>query len=422
MSLISWFDNRTLYGCQCMLSVMFAILFLWMRRAYPMVRGVRSMACAFLVAIPGSFLLLSRGRIADFLAINVADMLSVVCFVLLYDGIVRFLGRRPRLWVVAGAGAVNVCLVYYSTAIRPNLVLRIVAMGMVAALIRGMTGWELLRGSAERAIRAGSGCLERSANRANGGGVTRFFGMFLAALAGIGILRISMILIFGIPGSGIQRSTLQTTTGLLSVAYIGVYGLCFLTMTGHELITRSQEESERDLLSGALNRRGIEARLVTELKRSNRSGQKLSVALVDIDHFKSINDRFGHGTGDAAIRAVSLAISKSLRDVDYLGRYGGDEFLILLPMTSYHQATIASGRLSRSVNEIAFLEEKRRLSLSIGITEASPEDDAISLIARADEALYRAKSDGRNCMRIVMPMTTFPDAPMPQPVRAETGS
>jgi len=231
-----------------------------------------------------------------------------------------------------------------------------------------------------------------------------------------------MLLILGIPGSGIQRSALQTTTGLLSVAYIGVYGLCFLAMAGHELITRSQEESERDLLSGALNRRGIEARLATELKRSNRSGQKLSVALVDIDHFKSINDRYGHGTGDAAIRAVSLAISKSLRDVDYLGRYGGDEFLILLPMTSCHQATIASGRLSRSVNELTFLEETRRLSLSIGITEASPEDDAISLIARADEALYQAKSDGRNCMRIVMPMTTFPDAPMPQPVRIESGS
>jgi len=158
MSLISWFDNRTLYGCQCMLSVMFAILFLWMGRAYPMVRGVRSMACAFLVGIPGSFLLLSRGRIPDFLAINVADMLSVVCFVLLYDGIVRFLGRRPRLWLMTGAGAVSVCLVYYSTEVRPNLVLRIAAMGMLAALIRGMTGWELLRGSAEREIRAGSGC------------------------------------------------------------------------------------------------------------------------------------------------------------------------------------------------------------------------------------------------------------------------
>jgi diguanylate cyclase (GGDEF)-like protein len=421
MSLISWFDNRTLYGCQCMLSVMFALMFLWMGRAYPMVRGVRSMACAFLVGIPGSFLLLSRGRISDFLSINVADLLSVVCFVLLYDGIVRFLGSRPRLWLVTGAGVISVCLVYYSTEIRPNLVLRIAAMGMLAALIRGTTGWELLRGSAEREIRVGSGSLDRGANRASGG-VTRFFGVFLAALAGIGFLRVAMLLISGIPESGIRRSALQTTTGLLSVAYIGVYGLCFLAMAGHELITRSQEESERDLVSGALNRRGIEARLATELKRSNRSGQKLSVALVDIDHFKSINDRYGHGTGDAAIRAVSLAISKSLRDVDYLGRYGGDEFLILLPMTSAHQATIASGRLGRSVNELTFLEEKRRLSLSIGITEASPEDDAISLIARADEALYRAKSDGRNCMRIVMPLTTFPDAPMPQPVRVETGS
>src|ERR1700678_353449 len=111
MSLLSWFDNRTLYGCQCMLAVMFAIVFLWMGRVYPSVRGIRSMACAFLVGIPCTFLLLSRGHISDFLSVVVADLLSAVCFILLYDGIVRFLGGRPRLGLVVGGSAISVCVV-----------------------------------------------------------------------------------------------------------------------------------------------------------------------------------------------------------------------------------------------------------------------------------------------------------------------
>jgi diguanylate cyclase (GGDEF)-like protein len=413
MSLLSWFDNRTLYGCQCMLAVMFSVLFLWMNRVYPAVRGVRSMAYAFLVGIPCTFLLLSRGHVSDFLSVIVADLLSAVCFVLLYDGIVRFLGGRPRLGLVTGASAISVCLVYYSTEVRPNLVLRIVAMGLLAALIRGLTGWELLRRSSGRPVRTGG----RSEITLANGGVMRFFGGFLAALAALGVLRVAMIALFVVPEKVMQRNAVQTSTMLLSVTYIGVYGLCFLTMAGHELILRSQEESERDLLSGALNRRGIESRLAVELKRNNRSNQRLSIALVDIDNFKSINDKYGHARGDAAIREVSVAIAKSLRDGDYLGRYGGDEFLIILPITACSHAAIAAERLSRAVNRLTLLGGDRFLTLSIGLTEASPEEDAISLIARADEALYRAKSEGRDCMRAELPQTTYPDTPVTQSAR-----
>jgi diguanylate cyclase (GGDEF)-like protein len=418
MSLFSWFDNRTLYGCQCMLSVMFAILFLWMSRAYPAVRGVRSMACAFLVGIPCTFLLFSRGHIPDFLSVIVADLLSTVCFILLYDGIVRFIGGRRRIWLAVSASVICAGVVYYSSEVRPNLVLRIAAMGLVAALIRGLTAWELLRKSAGRAIRNGG----PDAGRIFKGGATRFFGVLLITLAGLGVVRVAMIVILGTPANFMQRDAVQTSTMLLSVAYIGVYGLCFLTMAGHELIIRSQEESEKDLLSGALNRRGIESRLAIELMRCNRGQQSLSIALVDIDHFKSINDRYGHATGDATIRAVTEALSAALREGYYLGRYGGDEFLVILPITSCHQAVIAAERFSRAVSELGLPGGNLCLTLSSGITEASPEDDAISLIARADEALYQAKSDGRDCRRAVLPLSTFTDAPIAQTVRAGASS
>jgi len=415
MSLLSWFDNRTLFGCQCMLSVMFAVLFLWMGRAFPTVRGVQSFAWAFLLGIPCTFLMLSRGHIADILSITLGNVLAMVCFLLLYDGIVRFIGGRSRIRLLAGLAVIPIGVVVYYSDVETNIVPRIIAMELVAALIRGLMAWELLRqasappGTLGRVSeRGGSGRrIYPDASRKVNRSAMRFFGIFLGVLAGFGLIRSVMTAVLGAPNNFMQRDSIQTSMMLFGVAFIGVSGLCFLTMAGHELILHSQEESERDLVSGVFNRRGIEARLATELKRSKRSQHRLSVALVDIDHFKSINDRHGHATGDAAIREVSEAIATSLRDGDFLGRYGGDEFLIVLPMTACEDAVVAAERLSRAVHDLE-QEGGQRLTLSIGLTEACLEDDAISLIARADEALYQAKSDGRNCLRTVTPMSRDP--------------
>ena len=308
MSLLSWFDNRTLYGCQCMLAVAFALVFLWMGRAYPGIRGIRSMTWAFLLGIPCTFLMLSQGHLPTLLSVVVANLLSSACLILLYDGIVRFIGGKSRIWPVVAASAISFCVICYYSEIQPKIVPQIIAVGLATALIRGLTAYELLRKSAG------------SVNRGASESAMRFFGIFLAILATVGICRTAVTAIYGLPESLTQRDAVQTSTMLVNVIYIGAYGLGFLMMAGHELITRSREESEKDLLSGIFNRRGIESRLSTELKRCYRSKQRLSVALVDIDRFKSINDRHGHAAGDMAIRAVSVAISRGLRDGDYLGR------------------------------------------------------------------------------------------------------
>jgi diguanylate cyclase (GGDEF)-like protein len=402
MSLLSWLDNRTLYGCQCILAIMFAALFLSMSRVYPMVRGIRSIGSAFLLGIPCTFLVLSRGHISDFLSVDIANVLATAGFILLYSGVVQFVSGKMRLRLVTGPSVLALGVVYYYSEVRHNILPRIVAMGMIEALLIGLTAWELLRASADAS--------PQSANRST----ARFFGILLVILAALCVVRSVISVILGAPSDFMQRDAVQTSTMLMNLVYIAVYGLCFLTMAGHEMIQRSQEESETDLVSGAFNRRGIESRLNTELKRSNRSQMRLSVALLDIDHFKSINDRFGHAAGDEAIRGVSLAISKCLRGVDYLGRYGGDEFLLVFPMTTITDASIVLERVKQVVENLEIRDDYEPLTLSVGATEASPEDDAVTLIARADEALYIAKSDGRNCIRSRMPERTFPEAAAPQ--------
>jgi len=322
-------------------------------------------------------------------------------FILLYSGVVQFVGGQKRLWLATGATAVALGVVFYYSEVRQNILPRIVAMGMNEALLVGLTAWEVLRMRATTAQRA---------NRS----ITRFFGIILTIQAALCIVRCVTTVIHGPPKDLMRRDIVQTSTMMMNLIYVAAYGLCFLTMAGHELILRSQEESETDLLSGAFNRRGIESRLTAELKRSERSEMRLAIALVDVDHFKSINDRFGHAAGDEAIRGVALAISKCLREIDYLGRYGGDEFLLVFPMTAIDQAVIAVERISRIIGALEIRADYGRLTLSIGMTEASPEEDMASLMARADGALYLAKKDGRNCVRIRMPRRTFPGATLPQ--------
>jgi diguanylate cyclase (GGDEF)-like protein len=149
--------------------------------------------------------------------------------------------------------------------------------------------------------------------------------------------------------------------------------------------------------------------LDAELKYVQRSRHRLSVALIDVDYFKAINDIQGHAAGDAALRDVADAISSHLRGRDYLGRYGGDEFLLILPNTPCSIALSVTERLNRAVTNLHLTAGTTPLTLSIGITEAVPHDDAASLLARADKALYQAKSDGRNCRRVVTDAEDAPD-------------
>lgn len=153
-----------------------------------------------------------------------------------------------------------------------------------------------------------------------------------------------------------------------------------------------------DQLTGVLNRRGLEETFDKEAARARRHGSPLSLALLDLDNFKQLNDTFGHRTGDDALVHLATIIRQCLRPQDTISRHGGEEFILLYPDTTVEQAQAALVRLQRELTRNFFLTHERKvlITFSAGVTEWNPDDTVDSTVQRADAAMYKAKQAGKN--------------------------
>jgi diguanylate cyclase (GGDEF)-like protein len=190
------------------------------------------------------------------------------------------------------------------------------------------------------------------------------------------------------------------------------------TKQAHDRIRKLQITLEQmvvsDPLTGLHNRRYLMDRMLQEMTRSDRHGEPLAFAMIDLDAFKPINDQFGHVLGDKVLRAVGSAISKSVRVSDIAARYGGDEFAVILPQTPAEGAMRVCERLLRNISEIVLQDETGRtlrITASLGLAYY-PADDVETpedLVHSADGALYGAKRSGKNrytAVRPVQPLAT----------------
>lgn len=164
-----------------------------------------------------------------------------------------------------------------------------------------------------------------------------------------------------------------------------------------------QNELERlanvDSLTGLLNRRATLRNLKESIARARRYGEKLCVLLLDIDHFKQINDKYGHMAGDGALRKVAALLKRRLRDADVAGRYGGDEFLIILPHTEMPSAIHPAERIRKAIEALHMKDTNGnayRMTASLGVAAYEAGDNRTSIIHRVDNRLYEAKRSGRN--------------------------
>jgi two-component system cell cycle response regulator len=173
-----------------------------------------------------------------------------------------------------------------------------------------------------------------------------------------------------------------------------------IVLENSRLFERVRELSIRDSLTGLYNHRHILEQLAQAVERADRYQEPVSVVMVDIDHFKAVNDRHGHLSGDALLRQLALLLQDSVRSVDAVGRYGGEEFLLLLPHTPYDEAKRLADRIRARIQACAFRvgERTHRLTVSMGVFSCpSPlVATAADLVREADRALYRAKGTGRN--------------------------
>ncbi|WP_292747207.1 GGDEF domain-containing protein, partial [Methylophaga sp. UBA3191] len=171
-----------------------------------------------------------------------------------------------------------------------------------------------------------------------------------------------------------------------------------LIQTNAELeskIAEVQRLAETDTLTGVANRYRLEKTLELEVERAERFKQPLSIIALDIDDFKIVNDEFGHANGDMVLVQMSRLLKKNIREIDLLARWGGDEFMILLPNTGLEAAAHTAEKLRQLIVD-AKLDKRATITTSFGVAQLRQGESAMRLSIRADNALYQSKDSGKN--------------------------
>jgi diguanylate cyclase (GGDEF)-like protein len=211
------------------------------------------------------------------------------------------------------------------------------------------------------------------------------------------------------------------TVGSLMVFTIDFINRQFerLLRVQHSYLRRIEKMAIRDALTGQYNRRYFFAIGSRVLKQSTRSGRPASMAILDLDHFKSVNDRFGHDAGDVVLRETAHCVMREVRETDLVARLGGEEFVILLPEANQETGRLVAERIRQAIAALSIPVEGPlctiQVTASLGLAEAQPGLDSLkTLLKRADQALYRAKQTGRNRVALAGPLSSDVNLVAPQ--------
>ncbi|WP_019448972.1 GGDEF domain-containing protein [Cupriavidus sp. BIS7] len=230
----------------------------------------------------------------------------------------------------------------------------------------------------------------------------------------------------GVKGFEVTPFFLQSDSSVWPLAplvavLLGLFGFCLMSM--EQIIARNENGARIDALTGLLNRGALDMTAIGMVARWQRDGEALSCLVIDVDHFKQVNDTHGHHAGDNVLREIATALDNSRRASDIAARYGGEEFCILCPHTDEHQATALANRILRKVRAIELPGAKGHASVSIGVAElrggpSSREALWRSLFGEADRALYQAKQRGRD--QFVLASSMIDETPVDDVLQAAT--
>jgi diguanylate cyclase (GGDEF)-like protein len=336
-------------------------------------RGATEAAIAFLICIPGGILMSAQTPTTHPILTVFADCSILIFYLLCYLAIVRFLiVPMSRLaWIVT---LLSIASIAFFTFVHDSVIARMTTLGLSVAMLRLLTGITLLRYPVQRRLMRG-------------------FAAFMLLSSLIAFRNSYATALHGKAASFYPRGHVASEILLFAIVGFSLTGVFFLALFGDELTEIIGRRAQVDPLTGVLNRQGINVRFAAELDRATRNRLPLSILLIDIDFFKSINDTHGHLAGDKALGQVTLCILNEIRAYDLLGRFGGDEFMVLLPETSSIKAIEIAERIRSAPSKTS------PMTLSIGVAEAILHERLATLVDRADAALYDAKRNGRNCIR-----------------------
>lgn len=326
-------------------------------------------------------------QLPTWLALPVGNGLLMGGLTLYWRALQRFDGR-PGHWAIWVPTPTVMVGVYWFSEVQPSLPVRVVlsAVGWIIALI----------GSA-LTLRKGR-ALDHALSR-------RVMAGLFGALSVVMLVR-ALYFVFG---AGREQtvvdagSWVNALTPMLAAGVPVIGTTAFLLMCSERLRRQWELAASTDALTGLWNRRTLTERGTAGLHQAKVSASSLAVAILDVDHFKSVNDRYGHEVGDLALQHVAQTVRAACRANDVPGRHGGEEFVVLFDEMDSDQAMAAAERLREALQAKPFVRGELSLpiTVSIGVAATSPADLAFDhLLRRADRALYRAKNEGRN--RVVL--------------------
>ncbi|GGX93260.1 diguanylate cyclase [Massilia dura] len=364
-----------------MCAVMSLVLF-GARRSFPAeMRGIGYWSAALAVQVFSVICFALRGTLPDIAVLPLANVLFVIGNGLSVIGLQRFYGVDPGWKMLGGAAAFSLAGMVYYLQVAPDYAARVFWMALPMTLLNGTLLYLVLRHGRRKLA-------------------TWFFGTLIAVNTVLMAVRGVMAITHGEAMVDVARPGLFQSFYLAATALQpALLSVGFLMVANERLRRILERRSASDPLTGVLNRRGFGdayAREVARMARMRQRSRSLALLSVDLDFFKKINDRFGHAEGDRVLVSVAQMIGSALRESDVLARFGGEEFIVLLPDTDLKRALAVALRVQRLLRD-ASAGDLPSCTASIGVavqTDADEELDA--LLCRADEALYRAKENGRD--------------------------
>ena len=350
--------------------------------------GLGRWAAALLVNAIGHLLIMLRGLIPDVLSIVVGNLMLSSVFVGMIAAVYQFQGRPVR-WPLLLAPPLLV-LVFVSVFID-NFPARVSFVGLVIGL---QALWALLAALSHRHATVGRGQWLLVA------------GLSLEAVV-LGVRALVAISTHSEATNILQSSALQTLTFLATFSVVLVSSVGFVFMSRDRADENNRVLAALDPLTGVANRRSLIAALDRDVARAQRMREPMALMMVDIDHFKDVNDQYGHPAGDRVLCSVVNVLRQRVRAQDLVGRYGGEEFMVLLPDTGLVGAEQLARALCKAVEESRCPADGVpgpgiAVTVSIGVFGGRLEsgDSWDMLIAAADRALYQAKNNGRNRVEV----------------------